>query len=81
MSEIAAARRTNVGCGGRRCGDDDRRRRTNRGAPSRSRRPSVFDVSPSLAIEAARTRLRLFVDDNPEARRRQQPWPTCPSAR
>ena len=28
---------------------------------------SVFDVSPSLAIEAARTRLRLFVDDNPEA--------------
>ncbi len=27
---------------------------------------SVFDVSPSLAIEAARTRLRLFVDDNPE---------------
>ena len=28
---------------------------------------SVFDVSPSLAIEAARTRLRLFVNDNPEA--------------
>src|SRR5688572_14912649 len=28
---------------------------------------SVFDVSPSLAIEAARTRLRLFVDANPEA--------------
>ena len=28
---------------------------------------NVFDVSPSLAIEAARTRLRLFVEDNPEA--------------
>ena len=28
---------------------------------------SVFDVSPSLAIEAARTRLRLFVADNPES--------------
>jgi hypothetical protein len=27
---------------------------------------SVFDVSPSLAIDAARTRLRLFVDENPE---------------
>src|SRR5262245_8463193 len=27
---------------------------------------TVFDVSRSLAIEAARTRLRLFVDDNPE---------------
>ena len=26
---------------------------------------NVFDVSPSLAIEAARTRLRLFVDENP----------------
>ncbi len=37
---------------------------------------SVFDVSPSLAIEAARTRLRLFVDDNPEAcgrKRRRRP--------
>ena len=28
---------------------------------------TVFDVSPALAIEAARTRLRLFVDDNPES--------------
>ena len=27
----------------------------------------MFDVSPSLAIEAARTRLRLFVQENPEA--------------
>jgi hypothetical protein len=27
---------------------------------------NVFDVSRSLAIEAARTRLRLFVNDNPE---------------
>ena len=37
---------------------------------------TVFDVSPSLAIEAARTRLRLFIDENPEAaggNRRRRP--------
>ena len=43
--------------------------RPDRRSPSRSPPDTVFDVSPSLAIEAARTRLRLFVDDNPEVAR------------
>ncbi|MDF2732808.1 MAG: hypothetical protein K0S92_1441 [Desertimonas sp.] len=36
-------------------------------AAQQVRPANVFDVSPSLAIEAARTRLRLFVEANPEA--------------
>jgi Putative peptidoglycan binding domain len=39
---------------------------------------TVFDVSPALAIEAARTRLRLFVDDNPEAAGLPADPPECP---
>ena len=39
---------------------------------------AVFDVSPALAIEAARTRLRLFVDDNPEAAGSPVDAPECP---
>jgi hypothetical protein len=41
---------------------------------------TVFEVSRSLAIEAARTRLRLFVDDNPEADAGSVPadLPECP---
>src|SRR5688572_16471206 len=36
-------------------------------AAQQVRPANVFNVSPSLAIEAARTRLRLFVEANPEA--------------
>jgi hypothetical protein len=41
---------------------------------------NVFDVSPSLAIEAARTRLRLFVGENPEPAEGSAPVdrPACP---
>ena len=41
---------------------------------------TVFDVSPSLAIEAARTRLRLFTNDNPESPEGAIPadLPECP---
>jgi hypothetical protein len=50
-------------------------------AAAQEARPStVFDVSPSLAIEAARTRLRLFADDNPEPADGTVPanLPECP---
>ncbi len=50
-------------------------------AAAQEARPStVFDVSPSLAIEAARTRLRLFADDNPEPADGSVPanLPECP---
>jgi hypothetical protein len=50
-------------------------------AAAQGLRPSsVFDVSPSLAIEAARTRLRLFTNDNPEPADGSVPAnrPECP---
>src|SRR5262245_36163772 len=50
-------------------------------AAAQQARPStVFDVSPSLAIEAARTRLRLFASDNPEPADGSVPanLPECP---
>src|SRR5262245_49806440 len=50
-------------------------------AAAQQARPStVFDVSPSLAIEAARTRLRLFTDANPEPADGSVPanLPECP---
>jgi hypothetical protein len=50
-------------------------------AAAQHARPStVFDVSPSLAIEAARTRLRLFATENPEPTDESVPaiLPECP---
>jgi hypothetical protein len=52
----------------------------NPAAAQQARPSTVFDVSPSLAIEAARTRLRLFANDNPEPADGSVPatLPECP---
>jgi hypothetical protein len=53
---------------------------SNPAAAQQARPSTVFDVSPSLAIEAARTRLRLFANDNPEPADGSVPanLPECP---